>query len=71
VCRCRARFCFVCAVELADSDHYRHFVGPGLAGPFGKTCKGPKDSTARQGQGNAKEAALAKLGEGLANFAAR
>jgi len=42
-CKCRKKFCFLCGVELFDSDHYGHFKGPGLAGPFGEKCLGPND----------------------------
>ena len=39
--RCRARFCFLCGVELGERHHYAHYMGaPGLTGPFGVTCKG-------------------------------
>jgi hypothetical protein len=42
-CRCKSKFCFICGVTLFDPDHTRHFTGDGLGGPYGTTCKGPKD----------------------------
>ena len=43
ICRCNTRLCFICGSLCSDGDHYRHFTGPGLQGPFGNTCKGPND----------------------------
>lgn len=42
-CVCKARFCYLCGVELLQEQHYSHFQGPGCNGPFGNRCLGVKD----------------------------
>ena len=42
-CICKARFCYLCGVELLETQHYSHFQGPGCNGPYGDRCLGFKD----------------------------
>jgi hypothetical protein len=42
-CQCKARFCFICGVQLEERHHYSHFTGPHLQGPFGEKCHGQTD----------------------------
>jgi predicted RNA-binding Zn-ribbon protein involved in translation (DUF1610 family) len=41
-CRCKAKFCFLCGLELTEKDHYAHFSAPQCTGPFGQRCIGMK-----------------------------
>jgi hypothetical protein len=73
VCRCRTRFCFVCGIKLCDADHYRHYTGAGMKGPFGDVCKGVSDPDAGKAAAvmTAQEKQMADMGDKLADYAAR
>lgn len=56
-CQCKARFCFICGVQLQERHHYSHFTGPHLQGPFGEKCHGQTDPGVVNPMNNADAAA--------------